>query len=394
MDELCPTPPSAPAGAESPSSSGADRSVPEGAVLGARALNRSLLARQLLLRRERRSVSDTLTHLVAMQAQVPLAPYYSLWARLDGFAPDHLAALIEDRRAVRLSLLRATVHLVTADDCLALAPVIQPVLTRTLHVNSPFGRRTAGVDHEALLSAARALLDASPLTKSELGRLLHERWPEYDAEALAYAVQLQTPLVQGPPRGLWGRGGQARHATAEGWLGRPVGTEAAPDRLVRRYLAAYGPATVADVRAWSGLGGLRDAVERLRPELRRYRDERGRELLDLPSTPLPDPETPAPVRFLGDYDNLLLAHADRIRVIPEEHRDVVVPNIGRPAVIVDGFVRGWWRLDRGRGAATLRITFFAPLSDDDRVGVIDEGRRLLAFAAPGVPDAAVEVVLA
>ena len=351
-------------------------------VLSARALNRALLERQLLLGRVRRSALETVEHLVGMQAQIPGAPYYSLWARLDGFRPDDLSDLIAGRRAVRTSLMRSTIHLVTADDCLALYPVIRPVLSRTLHSGSPFGRRTAGVDSNTLVAAARALLDERSRTKAELGRLLHESWPDHDAEALAYAVQLQTPLVQVPPRGLWGQSGQPTHATAERWLGRPLASETAPDRLVLRYLAAFGPATVGDVQAWSGLAGLRDVVERLRPALRTLRDERGRELFDLPDAPLPDPETPAAVRLLGDYDNVLLAHADRSRIIPERHRAEVVPNIGRPPVLVDGFVRGWWKLTRERDVATLRVELFEPVPEPDHTALIEESRRLLAFAAP------------
>jgi len=352
-----------------------------GKALDRRALNRALLARQMLLQRAQLPAADAIEHLVGMQAQVPHTPYVGLWTRLDGFRHEELAQRITERRAVRLALMRSTIHLVTARDCLALRPMVQPTLDRDLYRNSTHGPKIAGLDMSALLAAGRALLDERPLTTAELGERLHARWPDHDPSSLVYAMRNLAPLVQTPPRGLWGMSGQTRYATAEAWLGQPLAADAAPDAMIPRYLAAFGPATIADVQTWSGLTGLRAVVERLRPHLRIFRDERGRELFDLPDAPRPDPDTPAPPRFLPAFDNVLLSHADRTRVIADEHRPrVFAGNVILGAVLVDGFVRGTWTITRQGGVATLLIAPFALLSPRDRAALAEEGARLLAFA--------------
>jgi hypothetical protein len=354
-------------------------------MLGRRALNRSLLARQMLLRRETRPALATIEHLVGMQAQVPLTPYFGLWSRLDGFGPEELAGLILGRQAVRASLLRTTLHLVSARDCLALRPVLQPILGRGFGTGSPFGRRLAGLDVAAVMALGRALLERQPRTTADLGKLLHERWPGRDATALAYAVRYLVPLVQIPPRGVWGATGQPTWTTVEAWLGRPVETDPTPDALVIRYLAAFGPASAQDAQAWSWLTRLGAVFERLRSQLIAFRDDAGRELFDLPDAPRPDPDTPAPPRFLPEYDNVLLAHADRARVISDADRKRVFSRawIGRGTFLVDGFVAGGWRIARARNHATLDIEPFAPLATPDQAALEEEGARLLAFAAAG-----------
>src|SRR5918995_2977730 len=353
-----------------------------GEVLGPRALNRTLLARQLLLRREKRSVLETIEHLVGMQAQVPGNSYVALWSRLDGFQPEELSRLIADRQAVRTSLMRATIHLVTERDCLALRPVMQSVLERTF-ASSAFARHIAGVDLEALLAAGRALVEDRPRTRAELRPLLAERWPGYDADSLASAIGFLLPVVQVPPRGLWGKSGQAVLTTVEAWLGRPLDPDPTPDDSVLRYLAAFGPATVGDIRIWSRLTGLRAVIERLRPRLLTFRDERDRELLDLPDAPRPDPETPAPPRFLPEYDNIVLSHDDRSRII-RDNRVLPMPE-GRGGelgtVLVDGFLSGMWRVTRERENATLVVETDGSWTKEDRTAVADEGARLLAFLA-------------
>jgi Winged helix DNA-binding domain len=358
-------------------------------VLSRRALNRAILDRQLLLQRTAMPAEQAIEHLVGMQAQNPLDPYLALWSRLQDFDPDELARLINERKAVRaVAMMRTTIHLLTARDWLALRPVLQVVQERGFATGSPFGRNLAGLDVAEVVAAGRALLEDRPRAAAELAKLLRQRWPDRDAASLSYAVRYLLPLVQVPPRGIWGRGGSPVLATAETWLGRPVGPETAPDDMILRYLAAFGPASVMDIQAWCWLTRLGPVVERLRPRLRTFRDEQGRELFDVPDGPLPDPETPAPVRFLPQYDNLLLSHKDRSRVLGDTAgwpvpAEEIVQVFAGGSVLVDGFVHAGWRIDRGgrreRGPATLVIRPLRPLSTAQREAVAEEGGRLLDF---------------
>jgi hypothetical protein len=366
-------------------------------TLSRRALNRALLGRQLLLRRDplpgaagprAGRVIETVEHLVGLQAQAPFPPYYGLWSRLDGFRPGDLSGLILERRVVRIALMRGTIHLVSADDCLRLRPAVQSVLERGLRAN--FGRQLTDVDRAALARAGRALVEDRPMTLHELGGALAPRWPQYPPNALAQGVRALVPLVQVPPRAVWGQAGQAAHTSAEAWLGRPLQAVTSLEAVVLRYVAAFGPATVADAQAWSGLTGLREVVGRLGPQLRTFRDEQGRELFDLPDAPRPDPDTPAPVRLVAEFDNLVLSHSDRTRVISEPDRQRLYSRNGifPGTVLIDGFVRGMWRVTTARGAAVLAIELFRE-ADGDRDAVAAEGEHLLEFAAPGSPDAEV-----
>ncbi len=343
-----------------------------------RALNRALLERQLLSRRRKMSVGKALEHLVGMQAQVPDSPYLGLWSRLAEFRAEDLSKLIVGRSAVRLALMRSTIHLVTARDCLALRPVLQEVQSRSLYLGSPWGRNIEGMDVDALVAQGRALLEERPRTIGQLGKALGERWPDRDAASLGYAVRNLVPMVQVPPRGLWRANGVTACTTAEAWLGLPVDASHDAGKMIERYLAAFGPASVRDVQAWSGLRGLQETVQSL--PLRTFRDLRGETLYDVPRGPRPDPDTAVAPRFLPDYDNVLLAHADRTRIFDVEGRRT--PPIGKPTFLVDGFVRGTWRIERRKAWATLTLTPFARLSKNDVAALTAEGTRLLTFAAP------------
>jgi hypothetical protein len=342
-------------------------------------LNRTLLERQLLLRRSPLTPLEAIEHLAGMQCQEPPAPFYGLWSRLESFEAASLVALLERHAVLRTTLMRATLHLTTADDFLAWRPMHQAMLEKRF-AGSGFAKQLDGVDVAEVVEAGRAALAAEPGTTASLGRALAERWPDHDKTALAYAVRFCVPLAQLPPRGtsLERQGGQAVVAPVETLLGRPLAAEAAPDALLLRYLAAFGPASVPDMRMWSGLPGLAAAVERIRPRLRSFRDERGRELLDLPDAPIATGEEPAPPRFLPWFDNLLLGHDDRSRVLPYGHRLGVVG--GSAFVLVDGFARATWRIDRSDAAATLHVQPLEPLELGD--DLIEEGERLLAFGAP------------
>src|ERR687891_299560 len=331
--------------------------------LGLRELNRATLERQMLLRRRKLSAVEAIERLVGMQAQAPAPPYIGLWTRLKNFHPDELERLILERRAVRIALMRNTVHLVSARDCLALRPLMQPVLDRGLYATRANRAHLDGIDVDALVAAGRALLEEEPHTARELGELLQEQRPDRDAASLARAIRHLVPLVQVPPRGLWGKSGPAAHTTAEAWLGRPLDPTPSIEETISRYLGAFGPATVKDVQTWSGLTRLGEVIERIRPRLRIFRDEHGKELFDLPDAPRPDADTPAPPRFLPEFDNLILSHADRSRIIADDYRKAIASKNGMvPAtVLVDGFVRGTWKTKRTRGKATLVIEPFDPL---------------------------------
>jgi hypothetical protein len=347
-----------------------------GDVLGPRALNRALIERQLLLRRRRVPLLDAIERLVALHAQVPRDAYVGLWSRLERFRPEGLSDAIEARRTVRMTLLRGTLHLVTADDAIGLRPLIQPAIERLLFGSSPLRKAVEGVDEAT--DFIRARLEEAPRTRAELVKAIAERWPDVDADSLGYAMYL-IPTVQVTPRGLWGRSGASRFTTVEAWLGRPVAEHGDVDGLILRYLGAFGPATVADAQMWSGLSGLREVFERLRPRLRTFSDQSGRELFDVPDARLPDADMPVPIRFLPEYDNAVIAHKDRGRIVaPGTARWT---DVGWGSVLVDGFTAARWKLERKGDDATLRIEPFRKLSRDERSDVTDEGERLAAFLA-------------
>lgn len=354
-------------------------------TLDRRALNRALLARQLLLKRHRMPVPRAIEHLVGMQAQVPTHPYVGLWSRLEGFQPQQLSQLVETRKAVRLSLMRNTIHLVTARDAFGMKPLFEPLGERGYLRGSPWGRDMRDADLPAIRQAGREILAEKPRTVAELSKLLAEKFPKHDGAAMAYGVRYMVPLVFATPRGIWGGRGPVGLTTFEAWLGRNSGPAFAPDEVVTRYLAAFGPASIADFRAWSGLT-MRDAFERMRPRVRVFRDEKGRELFDLPRAPRPPADLKVPVRFLPDYDNILLGHADRTRIMaPGQHLGLFnAAGIMKGLILVDGFVRGSWKPVTTKGTTTLEITAFEKsLTKVERPAIAAEGMQLLELLSPG-----------
>lgn len=341
-------------------------------VLTKRALNRATLRRQFLLERANLPVELVIDHLVGMQAQNPLDPYYGLWARLDAFDPGDLAGKVMSGDVVRAQFMRATIHMLTTDDALRVHPTTQGVLERVFR-STQFAKDLAGLDLDEVLGLARALMDEAPLTRSELARALGDRWPDRPSSSLAQAATYLVPVVQVPPRGVWGRKGQATWSTFSAFSEEPYGPPVETDDLVIRYLGAFGPAAVKDMRVWSGLTGLRDVFERLRPRLRTYRDEGGVELFDLPDVELPDPETPAPPRLLPEYDNVLLGHSDRSRFFDGDAQ----PRGWVGNVLVDGVFAGDWRLEGH--CLQLRLTEHGMAED---AAVVDEAMRLIDRAWP------------
>ncbi|WP_264013486.1 winged helix DNA-binding domain-containing protein [[Mycobacterium] manitobense] len=348
--------------------------------LSERALNRATLARQLLLQRSSMSALEALEHLVGMQAQAPFPPYYGLWSRLEHFTADELSGLLLDRRAARIVLMRGTIHLVSAADAHRLRPLVQPLLDRMLR--GMHGAALGDVDVDAVAATAAEILETEALTPAELGARLAERWPDCPLRALTEIGRSLVPLVQVPPRALWQRSGQVRLTTAVGWLG-PATDTLSMDDLVLRYLGAFGPASVADMQTWSGLTRLGEVFDRLSDRLIRLQTDSGRRVYDLPDAPRPDPDQPAPVRLVAAFDNLVLSHADRTRVISDAHRKRLFAGgngVFPGTVLVDGFVAGTWELE-GRAAATsMRVTPYTELADTTSAEVEAEGIRLLRSA--------------
>jgi hypothetical protein len=348
-------------------------------VLTRRALNRTILGRQLLLERVRRPAADVVEHLVGLQAQEPIDPYVALWTRIDGFDPAELSAIIEERQAVRMGLLRGTLHLVTSRDALAHYPILADVMARSWK-SSPFIKQLGGVDTDEVVAAARKALEERPRTPSELGAALAPGWPDRDSTALAYAARFLLPLVQVPPRGLWRKTGRPTNTTAEAWLGSAMVAVPDIEDLLLRYLAVFGPATVGDMRVWSWLTGLREVVERLRPRLRTFRDEAGRELFDVPDGLLVEEDTPAPIRFLPQYDNVFLSHEDRSRMSGAMTWGI---DFGwKGPILVDGSITAAWRVRRSDKIATMNVELGRKLSAPERRDLEEEAARLAEFLDP------------
>jgi DNA glycosylase AlkZ-like len=349
-------------------------------ILTERQLNRALLSRQLLLERARLRVVDAVEHLAGMQAQSPTAPYIGLWSRVFGFALSDLADALSSRQLVRTSLMRGTIHLVSARDCRTFNPLLRPIFERAVQ-NSP--ALPPASDIPAVLAAATALLEEAPRTLAELRVLLATHRADLDAESMARAARYLLPLIHVPPRGLWGRSGQARLTTIRSWLGADVDPAPRLEALILRYLTAFGPATVKDMQTWCGLTALREVVGRL--DLRTYQDPTGALLYDLPDAVIPDPDTPAPARLLPEYDNCLRSHTDRRRVMSDESRALLFAtknDAPMPAFLINGYVRGTWKLTRSRTTTAITLSPFGKVSKKDAAAVTAEANRLLAFTDP------------
>ncbi|MCW5978539.1 MAG: AlkZ family DNA glycosylase [Bryobacteraceae bacterium] len=333
----------------------------------------------MLLARKKTTAALAIGRLAGLQAQQAKPPFVGLWSRLEGFRREDLARAIEQREVVRATLMRATLHLLPAADYPVFRSGLQPALTAAMR--SALRDRASGLDVEAIAAAARACFAERPRTFAELRVELLKRFPEADERAMGYLVRTHLPLIVVPGGNHWGYAADAKFADASAWLGRPVEAAADPGALVLRYLAAFGPAAAADAQAWSGLAKLQPDFERLRPRLAVFRDERGRELFDLPDAPLPDENTPAPARLLPGFDNLVLAHKDRTRVISDEQRSrVVTKNLQvLPTFLVDGFVAGTWAVERRKQSATLTLTAFAALPAPAKSRLTEEAGKLVRF---------------
>lgn len=349
-------------------------------TLTRRDLNRATLARQMLLAREQTTVVHGIERLIALQAQLARPPFIGLWSRLAAFRREQLVQLAVRREVVRAPFLRGTLHLVSARDYLDLHPIIAPVLHAGMR--SVLRERADALDIARLVALARAYFDAEPRTMDELRDHLAELHADGDVRAMALAVRMHLPVVQVPAETPWGYPGTADFAPAASWLGKPLRDGGAPQALVLRYLASFGPATATDVQTWSGLTRVKEVLHAMREQLCVFRDERGRELFDLPDAPRPPADTAAPARFLPDYDNLLLAHDDRTRVIADEHRPRIVMSANLrilPTFLVDGFVAGTWTIERKKATAALVLEPFEALGKAAREQLAEEGEALLRF---------------
>jgi hypothetical protein len=359
-----------------------------GDTLTLRQLNRATLARQMLLEREDIPVAAAVERLCGIQAQEARPPFVGLWTRLAGFRAEDLHSLLHKRSVVRATFLRGTLHLLSARDYLAYRTAIQPVLDDALKV---LGSRAKGLDPALVLAAATALYEQQPRNFNDLRALLQAEFPDVHERALGYTVRTRLPLVMVPTDDRWAFPSVADFTLAANWLSAPLSENDSPVDLVRRYLAAFGPATAADVQTWSGLRGVKEIIALLRPELITVRDTNGKELFDLPDAPRPDGDVPAPARFLPEFDNLVLSHADRTRVIADEHRGhVVTKNLRvRASVSYDGFACGIWDLERKKTSVTLRVTPFRRLAADAVRELTAEAEALLTFLEPDTPNTGV-----
>ncbi|MDO9352745.1 MAG: winged helix DNA-binding domain-containing protein [Solirubrobacteraceae bacterium] len=348
-------------------------------------LNRATLARQHLLERTTDSLQAVTERLVGLQSQEPTTAYPGLWSRVEGFAFADLAAALEDRSVVRLLLMRSTVHLVTARDALGLRGPVQPPLDR--EYRSVRSKHLPGID---LVEAGALTLEAlaeGPKKPKELGDRLAARWPDLPREHLAQLPRLHQSVVQLPPRGIWGVGGAVVYALLDEWLDAPE--QPYPlEEIIRRYLAAFGPATVKDAQQWSGLTRLKPVFDTLGDELVCFTGPGGELLYDLPDAPRPPADTPAPVRLLPEWDNLLISHVDRTRVLAEDRRQAMVAttNCYGASALVDGMVAAHTKISAPRKKAdhaTFDVFPYEKLTKASASAIETEAHALLTAMGDG-----------
>lgn len=345
-----------------------------------RQLNRATLARQWMLERADVSIPDAIAALLGLQAQTSNGPYQGLWNRIRNFRHEDMTAMIADKSLLRATTMRTTLHLHTAADMRSMRPVMQAVLDRSW--SSTFGRRAAGADLDAVHRRGIELLDQSPLTSGALGKALAQTWPDAEPLALAQLLHCRETLIQIPPTRVWGHGGPPLLSRIENWTGAPLEEPISLPDLVRRYLAAYGPASVMDMQSWSGLTRLAPEFESLGQELITFIGSDGRTLYDIADGLRPAPDTPAPVRFFPEYDNVWLGFADRYRIQPQEAKDrMVLTNGYVAAYTVDGFIAGNWTMTRKKDLLTITILPFSQLTPAETADVEAEAHSVGSFLA-------------
>jgi hypothetical protein len=348
-------------------------------TLTLRAKNRAMLARQMLLAREAIRPALAVDRVLGLQAQWPKLPFIGLWSRIDGFRRQDLARAFARHDVVRATMMRGTLHVVRATDYARLRATIE--LASALDAKAALRHRAEGLDLPGLVAEATRCFEERPRTFAAIREALAARWPDADVRAMGHSVRLSLPLVQVPTSDPWSFPAAPEFALATRWLEHPLREAADPAWLFMKYLAAFGPATAGDLQTWSGLRGAGSAIDRLRPKLAVLRDERKRELLDLPNAPRPPEDTLAPARFLPEFDSVLLAHTDRGRIVADRHRKrVFLPGLRVAATfLVDGFVAGTWAVERKKDTATIAITPFDPLPKKVQDELAAEGELLARF---------------
>ncbi len=353
-------------------------------ILTLRELNRATLDRQMLLERRSLPIPAAIERLAGMQAQLASAPFVGLWTRLKDFNREDLAAAIEARKIVKATMMRATLHLCSAEDFLRFRTTLDPMLGSARE--TIIKQRGSDFDRDKLLASARKFIGEKPRTFAEISEWALGLLPDQDVGAMRYTIRTHLPLVQVPISGGWSYSGKPEFTLAESWLGKKISPKEGLKELARRYLAAFGPASANDMQTWSGfkLPVMKEVLESLRSELQTYRDEGKRELFDLKSNSLPDADTEAPIRFLPEFDNILLSHNKRHRIVADEHRSrVYLPALRVAATfLVDGFVSGAWKVEKTKTSATLMLEPFGKLSKKDQSALAEEGERLIRFVEP------------